>query len=87
MGFDPNVAIFFSGIGTLIFFVAVGGREPSYLCSSFSPIVVVIAVAANAGSGPTANIGVALTGIIAAGIVYSIIGLVVMKVGYAWIER
>jgi putative pyrimidine permease RutG len=25
MGFDPNVAILFSGIATLIFFVAVGG--------------------------------------------------------------
>ena len=31
MGFDPNVAILFSGIGTLIFFVLVGGRVPSYL--------------------------------------------------------
>ena len=26
MGFDPNVAIFFSGIATLIFFVITGGR-------------------------------------------------------------
>ncbi len=31
MGFDPNVAILMSGIGTLIFFVIVGGRVPSYL--------------------------------------------------------
>ena len=31
MGFDPNVAILFSGIGTLIFFAVVGGRVPSYL--------------------------------------------------------
>ncbi len=87
MGFDPNVAIFFSGIGTLIFFVAVGGRVPSYLGSSFSFIAVVIAASAYAGSGPNMNIGVALTGIIAAGIAYSIIGLVVMRVGYAWIDR
>ncbi len=29
MGFDPNLAILFSGIGTLIFFLAVGGRVPS----------------------------------------------------------
>ena len=36
MGFDPNVAILFSGIGTLIFFVVVGGRVPSYLGSSFA---------------------------------------------------
>jgi hypothetical protein len=25
MGFDPNVAILFSGVGTLVFLVAVGG--------------------------------------------------------------
>ena len=29
MGFDPNVSILFSGISTLIFFIAVGGRVPS----------------------------------------------------------
>src|SRR4030095_11076690 len=87
MGFDPNVAILFSGIGTLIFFVAVGGRVPSYLGSSFSFIAVVIAATAYAGSGPNANLPVALGGIIAAGALYTAIGLVVMKAGYAWIER
>ena len=29
MGFDPNTAILFSGIGTLIFFAVTGGRVPS----------------------------------------------------------
>jgi xanthine/uracil permease len=87
MGFDPNVAILFSGIGTLIFFVAVGGRVPSYLGSSFSFIAVVIAATGYAGSGPNANLPVALGGIVAAGALYCAIGLVVMKAGYAWIER
>ena len=68
MGFDPNVAILFSGIGTLIFFVLVGGRVPSYLGSSFAFIAVVIAATGYAGSGPNANLGVALGGIIAAGV-------------------
>lgn len=86
MGFDPNTAIFFSGIGTLIFFVIVAGRVPSYLGSSFSFIAVVITATAYAGSGANANIGVALGGIIAAGALYAVIGLVVMAVGYAWIE-
>ncbi len=86
MGFDPNVAILFSGIGTLVFFVLVGGRVPSYLGSSFAFIAVVIAATAYAGSGPNANIPVALGGIVAAGALYAVIGLVVMKVGYAWIE-
>ena len=74
MGFDPNVAILFSGIGTLIFFVLVGGRVPSYLGSSFSFIAVVIAATAYAGSGPNPNLGVALGGIIAAGVFYVVIG-------------
>jgi uracil-xanthine permease len=86
MGFDPNTAIFFSGIGTLIFFFIVRGRIPSYLGSSFSFIAVVIAASAYAGVGPNANIGVALGGIIAAGVVYAIIGVIVMVVGYRWIE-
>jgi putative pyrimidine permease RutG len=67
--------------------VAVGGRVPSYLGSSFSFIAVVIAATAYAGSGPNANLGVALAGIIAAGVLYTAIGLVVMLAGYRWIER
>ena len=86
MGFDPNVAILFSGVGTLIFFVLVGGRVPSYLGSSFAFIAVVIAATGYTGSGPNANLGVALTGIIAAGLLYVVIGAVVMIAGYRWID-
>jgi putative pyrimidine permease RutG len=86
MGFDPNVSILFSGISTLIFFFVTGGKLPSYLGSSFSFIAVVIAATAYAGSGPNANIGVALGGIIACGALYAIIGLIVMKSGIGWIE-
>ena len=86
MGFDPNTAILFSGIGTLLFFVLVGGRVPSYLGSSFSFITVVIAASSYAGVGPNANLAVALGGIVAAGAVYAVIGLIVMRIGYAWVE-
>src|SRR5438132_4974118 len=81
MGFNPNTAIFFSGIGTLIFFLVVGGRIPSYLGSSFSFIAVVLVA-----EGATHNIPVALGGIITAGVVYAIIGIIVIFVGYKWIE-
>ncbi|WP_375461304.1 solute carrier family 23 protein [uncultured Enterovirga sp.] len=87
MGFDPNLAIFFSGVATLIFFVVVGGRLPSYLGSSFAFIAVVIAATGYAGSGPNPNIGVALGGIIAAGVLYTVIGIVVAAAGSGWIER
>ncbi|MET0398984.1 MAG: solute carrier family 23 protein [Longimicrobiaceae bacterium] len=87
MGFDANTAIFFSGIGTLVFFVAVGGRVPSYLGSSFAFISVVIAATGYAGQGPNPRLGVALGGIVAAGALYALIGAVVMAAGYGWIER
>ncbi|NGM88623.1 pyrimidine utilization transport protein G [Parapusillimonas sp. SGNA-6] len=77
MGFDPNVAILMSGIGTLIFFLFVGGRVPSYLGSSFAFIGGVIAVTGYAGSGGNVNIGVALGAIIACGAAYTLIGLLV----------
>lgn len=87
MGFNPNVAILMSGVGTLIFFVIVGGRVPSYLGSSFAFIGVVIAATGYAGQGANPNIGVALGGIIVCGLVYAIIGLIVMVSGTGWIER
>ena len=87
MGFDANVAILMSGIGTLIFFVMTKGKVPSYLGSSFAFIGVVIAASGYAGPGPNANIGVALGGIIACGVVYTLIGAVVQAVGTGWIER
>ena len=87
MGFDPNVAILMSGIGTLLFFVLVGGRVPSYLGSSFAFIGLVIAVTGYAGQGLNANIGVALGGIIACGVVYTLVGFVVMVSGTGWIEK
>ncbi len=87
MGFDPNLAILMSGIGTLIFFVITGGKVPSYLGSSFAFIGVVIAATAYAGKGANANIGLALGGIIACGAVYTLIGFVVQAAGTGWIER
>jgi uracil-xanthine permease len=87
MGFDPNIAILMSGIGTLLFFLVTGGKVPSYLGSSFAFIGVVIAATAYAGKGPNGNIGVALGGIIACGVVYALIGFIVHAAGTGWIER
>jgi len=86
MGFNPQTAILFSGIGTLIFFFCVRGRVPSYLGSSFSFIAVVLSAEAITWSGTGPNIPAALGGIIACGALYAVIGLVVMAVGYKWVE-
>ncbi|MDM0021636.1 solute carrier family 23 protein [Variovorax saccharolyticus] len=77
MGFNPNIAILMSGIGTLLFFFITGGRVPSYLGSSFAFIGVVIAASGYSGTGPNANLGVALGGIIVCGAVYALIGVLV----------
>ena len=87
MGFDPNIAILMSGIGTLVFFLITGGKVPSYLGSSFAFIGVVIAASAYTGKGANGNIAVALGGIIACGVVYAIIGFIVHSIGTAWIEK
>lgn len=87
MGFDPNLAILFSGLGTLLFFVLVGGRVPSYLGSSFSFIALVIATTGYSGHGLNPNIGVALGGIMTAGALYAAIGVLVMLTGGPWVEK
>lgn len=79
MGFDPNLTIFITGIGTILFFLITGGRLPSYLGSSFAFIGAVVAVTGYSGVGANPNIGLALGGTIACGIVYALIGLLVMK--------
>jgi len=87
MGFDPNVAMLCSGIGTILFYLLTAGRVPSYLGSSFSFIAVVIAVTGYAGTGPNPDIPAALGGIIACGVLYMLIGAAVSATGTGWIER
>src|SRR5215813_3447606 len=87
MGFDPNLALLLLGVGTLIFFVVVAGRVPSYLGSSFSFIAVVVAASGYSGHGPNPNLDVALGGIIAAGVLYGIIAVIVIQLSVGWVER
>jgi putative pyrimidine permease RutG len=87
MGLDPNLSILMSGVGTLLFFVVTGGRVPSYLGSSAAFVGVVIAVTGFNGQGLNPHLSVALGGIIACGLVYTLIGFIVIKAGTRWIER
>ena len=87
MGFDANLAILMAGLSTVLFFFLTGGRVPSYLGSSFAFIAPVITATAYMGSGANANLSVALGGIFVCGIFFSIVGLLVMKTGVAWIEK
>jgi uracil-xanthine permease len=80
-GFPPSTTILFSGIGTLLFLLLTGNRLPSYLGSSFAFIAPI--TAAKAGGD---DIGVALFGVLACGILLALIGVLVMVTGVGWIQ-
>lgn len=87
IGFDPNVSLLMSGVGTLLFFLVTGGRVPSYLGSSFSFIGVIIAITGYAGHGPNPQVALALGGIVICGLLYTLVGVAVHLLGSGWIER
>lgn len=82
MGFNPQVALFFSGIGTLIFLAVTGFKVPSYLGSSFAFIGPVLAVTGN----DPALIPDALFGIAGAAVLYGVAALATMRFGSRWID-
>lgn len=87
MGFDPSLTMLITGIGTILFFLITGGHVPSYLGSSFAFIGAVVAVTGYSGTGINPNIGIALGGTLVCGVLYALMGLLVMKTGAEWIEN
>ena len=79
-GFPPSTTIFFSGIGTLLFLLLTRNRLPSYLGSSFAFIAPVTAASADGG------IPEALGGIVAAGVLLALVGLLVQALGTGFVE-
>ncbi|GKZ03646.1 MULTISPECIES: uracil-xanthine permease family protein [Paraclostridium] len=82
-GFNPAVAIFCAGVGTLIFHACTKGVVPVFLGSSFAFIPVIIA-AKEAHNG---DLAYAQGGIIVAGIIYLIMAAVIKKVGVDKIKK
>ncbi len=82
MGFNPQVALFFSGVGTLLFVVVTGLKVPSYLGSSFAFIGPVLAVT----GGNESNVPFALCGIAGAAVLYLIAALITIRWGSRWID-
>jgi len=83
MGFDPQLALFFSGIGTLLFAILTGLKVPSYLGSSFAFIGPVLAVTGGDGS----RVPLALSGIAGAAVLYLAAAAVTIRWGSGWIDR
>ena len=92
-GLDVGVALLAAGIGTIIFHLCTGGKSPVFLGSSFAFIVALQTVidvggAANAfGANRTEQIQVAMWGIIAAGLVYVVVSLIIRLCGSKFIDK
>ncbi|NBK99740.1 MAG: uracil permease [Erysipelotrichia bacterium] len=82
-GFPVSVALFASGIGTLIYTFCTKGKVPVYLGSSFAYITaVVLAVKAMGG-----DISASQTGLMLVGLIYVIVAIVIKFVGKDWIDK
>src|SRR5215471_2381992 len=72
MGLDPNLAILFSGICTILFLLVTQNRVPSYLGTSASFVAGVAAIRAQGGDSAD------VTGaILVSGVVLALIGVLV----------
>jgi uracil permease len=80
-GFDPNVALFTAGAGTLLFQVITRGQVPVFLASSFAFIPAMIYGAQNWGIPAT------LSGLAAAGLLYVVLSQLVRWRGVDFLHR
>ncbi|WP_312243632.1 uracil-xanthine permease family protein [Stutzerimonas nitrititolerans] len=80
-GMDPNVALFTAGIGTLLFQLVTKRQVPVFLASSFAFIAPIIAAKGEFG------LPAVLGGVVAAGLVYMLLGFAVRLKGPAFIDR
>lgn len=79
-GLDPNVALFTAGIGTLVFQFITKGRVPVFLASSFAFIAPIIYAVETWGVPAT------LSGLLAAGVLYVILSVLVAWRGAGFIH-
>ncbi|MBQ8535472.1 MAG: uracil-xanthine permease [Bacilli bacterium] len=75
------VALVASGIGTLIYILCTKGKSPVYLGSSFAFITPIAAAYLKGG------ISGAMTGIMAVGLIYVIIAIIIKFVGKNWLDK
>ena len=81
-GLDPAVALFTSGIGTLIFHLITKGKVPAYLGSSFAFIPPLAAYVSGANDLPSA-----MGGAFVAGLVYIVVFGLIKVFGTGFIKR
>lgn len=82
-GLNPAVALFTSGLGTLLFIAITGGKVPAYLGSSFAFIAPLTYIVAQEQWG----IPYAMGGVVVAGLVYAAVALIISLVGVQWLQK
>jgi uracil permease len=81
VGFDPNVALFTAGLGTLLFQLITGGKVPVFLASSFAFIAPIQFGVEEYGVAET------LSGLMAAGVLYLVLSLLIFWRGPEFLIR
>ena len=85
-GMSASAALFGAGVGTLVYQLFTRFRSPVFLGSSFAFIGSMSAAFAGAASMRLGYLGL-LLGALFAGLVYTVIALVVKVAGVAWINK
>ena len=83
LGMPVSVALFASGLGTLIYMVATQFKVPVYLGSSFA-FISAMAFAMKQMNG---DVSAAQSGVVLVGLVYVVVALAVRLIGTKWIDR
>lgn len=81
VGIDPGIALFSSGLGTIVYLIVTKGKIPAYLGSSFAFIAAMQMLMDGAGYPAIA------LGAITTGLVYLIVAFIVKRAGSAWLDR
>lgn len=80
-GLNPSIALFGSGIGTIIYILCTKGRIPAYVGSSFAFIAPMQLATAKYG------VNAMLFGLIGAGLVYVVVALIIKFAGVDWLNK
>ena len=80
-GLSPSIALFCSGVGTLLYILCTKGKLPAYVGSSFA-FIGPMSVATNLYGQSSM-----LSGIMAAGFIYVIVALIIKFIGTKWLDR
>ncbi len=83
LGMPVSVALFASGVGTLIYMISTGFKVPVYLGSSFAFITAMSLAMKEMGG----DVSAAQTGVILTGLVYVLVAAGVRFAGTKWIDK